>query len=254
MNKQKYLERIQAERDGKVDLAYSSHPQKQHVLIEANNLRKIYGSGSTEFEALKNISIQIKQGDSVAITGKSGSGKSTLMHTLALLDKPTEGELKIAGKNIERLNSKELNQIRNTTFGFVFQQFFMNLQDSVLENIMLPLKIAGVPMKERRQRGLEALKAVGLEDKANNKANNLSGGQKQRVCIARALINEPSIIFADEPTGNLDSETGKIVEKLLFDLNKDKGITLIMVTHDDALAKQCHRQIQIKDGVIIKEI
>lgn len=219
-------------------------------LIEAKNIVKVYRDGASFFKALDKVSINIKKGESVAIIGKSGSGKSTLMHLLALLDKPNEGQILINGKDTALLKKKELNKLRNQTFGFVFQQFFMNPQDTVLENVILPLKIAGVPSKKRKEIAMKALEEVELADKFNNKASNLSGGQKQRVCIARAIANSPKILFADEPTGNLDSNTGDKVEKLLFSLNKEQGITLIIVTHDEALANKCDRQIRIKDGKI----
>ena len=220
-------------------------------LIEAKNIVKVYRDGASFFKALDKVSINIKKGESVAIIGKSGSGKSTLMHLLALLDKPNEGQILINGKDTALLKKKELNKLRNQTFGFVFQQFFMNPQDTVLENVILPLKIAGVPSKKRKEIAMKALEDVELADKFNNKASNLSGGQKQRVCIARAIANSPKILFADEPTGNLDSNTGDKVEKLLFSLNKEQGITLIIVTHDEALANKCDRQIRIKDGKIV---
>lgn len=222
-------------------------------LIKVRNLKKKYGTGQAAFEALKGVSFTVNQGDSVAIIGKSGSGKSTLMHLLALLDQPTCGELFLNGQNTQEMQRRELNEARNQTFGFVFQQFFMNSKDTVLNNVLLPLKIAGVPSRKRNQWAMRALEAVELEDKANNKANDLSGGQKQRVCIARALVNNPKIIFADEPTGNLDSATGYKIEKLLFDLNRTQGITLIIVTHDPELAERCDRQLQIKDGLLIEE-
>lgn len=220
-------------------------------LIEAKNIVKVYRDGASFFKALDKVSLSIKKGESVAIVGKSGSGKSTLMHLLALLDKPNEGQILINGKDTALLKKKELNKLRNQTFGFVFQQFFMNPQDTVLENVILPLKIAGVPSKKRKEIAMKALEEVELADKFNNKASNLSGGQKQRVCIARAIANSPKILFADEPTGNLDSNTGDKVEKLLFSLNKEQGITLIIVTHDEALANKCDRQIRIKDGKIV---
>ena len=220
-------------------------------LIEAKNIVKVYRDGASFFKALDKVSLSIKKGESVAIIGKSGSGKSTLMHLLALLDKPNEGQILINGKDTALLKKKELNKLRNQTFGFVFQQFFMNPQDTVLENVILPLKIAGVPSKKRKEIAMKALEEVELADKFNNKASNLSGGQKQRVCIARAIANSPKILFADEPTGNLDSNTGDKVEKLLFSSNKEQGITLIIVTHDEALANKCDRQIRIKDGKIV---
>ncbi|MGC6768694.1 ABC transporter ATP-binding protein [Enterococcus sp. LJL128] len=222
------------------------------AVIEAKSLKKSYGKNETRFDALKGVNVQIEQGESVAIIGKSGSGKSTLMHILALLDKPSSGDILLNGNSVRDIKKKELNQTRNERFGFVFQQFFMNPKDTVLNNVMLPLKIAGISGKKRKKMAMAALEAVELEDKVNNKANNLSGGQKQRVCIARALVNNPQIIFADEPTGNLDSNTGEKIEKLLFDLNKKEGITLIIVTHDDELAARCDRQIRIKDGEIIE--
>jgi putative ABC transport system ATP-binding protein len=214
-------------------------------------LSKTYGKKDNRFVALKDVSLDIKKGESVAILGKSGSGKSTLMHLLALLDRPTSGTVIVDGKDSRNMNSKQLDSLRNETFGFVFQQFFLNANNSVLDNVILPLKIAGVSRATRKRRGMVALAAVELDDKAKNKANDLSGGQKQRVCIARALINDPKIIFADEPTGNLDSQTGSKIEDLLFKLNKQKGITLIIVTHDEDLAKRCDRQIQLKDGEIV---
>lgn len=221
------------------------------TIIEARDIQKSYGTGENRFYALKGVSLDIYEGESVAIVGKSGSGKSTLMHLLALLDNPDQGTLKVAGKEAQSLKGKELNQLRNETFGFVFQQFFLNANASVLDNVILPLKIAGMSASERKQKGLEALKQLELEDKAKNKANNLSGGQKQRVVIARALVNNPKIIFADEPTGNLDTNTGLLVEDMLFNL-KEQGITLIIVTHDEDLAARCDRQIRVKDGIILE--
>ena len=226
---------------------------KDETVLSTSKLTKTYGKKASAFTALKDIDIDIKHSESVAIIGKSGSGKSTLMHLLALLDKPTKGSVYISGQNARSLSKKELDRFRNQTFGFVFQQFFLNGNNTVLENVILPLKIAGLGRKDRKLKGLYALKTVELLDKAKSKANDLSGGQKQRVCIARALINDPAIIFADEPTGNLDSETGKNIENILFKLNKEHGITLLVVTHDDDLASKCDRQIYIKDGQIVKE-
>lgn len=221
-------------------------------LIETRDVTRTYGKGATKFDALGGISLSINKGESIAIVGKSGSGKSTLMHIIALLDHPTSGDVLLNKEPTVKIAQKSLNKLRNETFGFVFQQFFLNSQDSVLDNVMLPLKIAGITGKNRKQLALDAINAVGLESKANNKASELSGGQKQRVCIARALVNKPQIIFADEPTGNLDSNTGKMVENILFKLNQEKNITLIIVTHDSDLAKKCQRQIQIKDGLVVE--
>lgn len=221
-------------------------------VIEVKNLVKVYGKRTAAFTALKHIDLDIYKGESVAIIGKSGSGKSTLMHLLALLDKPTAGTIKINGVDSTKLRSRKLNQLRNRSFGFVFQQFFMNPNDTVLENVVLPLKIAGTKRKTRKELATKALRTVGLEERIKFKANDLSGGQKQRVCIARALVNDPSIIFADEPTGNLDSATGDKIVKLLFDANK-KGTTLIIVTHDEDLAKLCNRQVRIMDGKIVED-
>jgi putative ABC transport system ATP-binding protein len=199
------------------------------------------------------VSFDVAEGESVAIVGKSGSGKSTLMHVLALLDAPTTGTVELEGVDTSTLKGARLNRTRNKTFGFVFQQFFLTASSSVLENVVLPMTIAGVPRGERRRRGLAALEQLELADKAKNKALNLSGGQKQRAVIARALVNDPRIIFADEPTGNLDTATGAVVEDILFSLNREHGITLIVVTHDDELAARCDRRIVIRDGLIVDD-
>ncbi len=220
-------------------------------VLQTDKLVKSYGKGESLLVALQDVTIDIKPGESVAIIGKSGSGKSTLMHLLALLDKPTAGTISIDGQDAAKLPAKELNSLRNKKFGFVFQQFFLNANASVLENVILPLKIAGVGSAERKRLALKVLEQVELADKIKTKANDLSGGQKQRVVIARALINNPQIIFADEPTGNLDSVTGAKIEQLLFDLNAKHGITLIIVTHDEDLAARCDREIHIRDGRII---
>lgn len=221
------------------------------TLLSVSGLSKIYGKNENQFQALKNINLKIGSSETVAIVGKSGSGKSTLLHILALLDKPTSGHVQLNGQPVSSLTEKQQNIIRNQDFGFVFQQFFLSPNDSVLENVILPLKIAGTKSTERKKRGLEALETVELLDKASNKANDLSGGQKQRIAIARALITKPKVIFADEPTGNLDSATGKKIEDLLFTLNKDSGVTVIFVTHDHDLANRCQRQIEIKDGKLV---
>lgn len=220
-------------------------------ILTARELTKTYGRGPDRFDALKGVSLEIQHGESVAIVGKSGSGKSTLMHLLALLDSPGGGTITVDGTEARSLNGRKLNGLRNAMFGFVFQQFFLNPAASVLENVVLPLKIAGVSASERRRRGMEVLEQLQMADKARNKAANLSGGQKQRVVIARALVNKPQVLFADEPTGNLDTATGRIVEDILFDLNQNYGITLIVVTHDHDLAERFQRRLYIRDGLLI---
>lgn len=219
--------------------------------INVKNLTKTYGEGSGRFTALRGVSVKAELGESLAIVGKSGSGKSTLMHVMALLDEPSGGKVTVMGQRATGLRSAELNALRNETFGFVFQQFFLIPGASVLENVMLPLTIAGVSGRERRRRAMETLEQLEIADKASNRATDLSGGQKQRVAIARALVNGPSVIFADEPTGNLDSATGEVVEDILFTLNRDKAITLVIVTHDQTLAARCDRRVYLKDGLVV---
>lgn len=222
-------------------------------ILDARDVTKSYGKGSNRFDALRGVSIAVSKGESVAIVGKSGSGKSTLMHLLALLDTPNSGTVRIGGTDAAALRRRRLNSIRNSTFGFVFQQFFLIGNTSVLDNVVLPLKIAGVGVRERRRRGLAVLRRLDMAEKAKNKASDLSGGQKQRTVIARALINNPEIIFADEPTGNLDSATGAVVENLLFGLNGE-GITLVIVTHDEDLAARCDRRVYLRDGLVVDSL
>ncbi|GAA2042546.1 ABC transporter ATP-binding protein [Agromyces tropicus] len=219
-------------------------------VLRAVDLHRSYGRGPTRFDALKGVDVEVHAGEALAIVGKSGSGKSTLMHLLALLDRPTSGHVDLNGAAADRLRGRELNRVRNRTFGFVFQQFFLTPSATVLENVILPLKIAGVGRTERKRRGMAVLEQLDLADKARNRARDLSGGQKQRVVIARALVNDPQVIFADEPTGNLDTATGAAVEDLLFGLNRERGITLVVVTHDDDLAARCDRRITVRDGRI----
>ncbi len=221
-------------------------------MITVEKLYKTYGKKESAYEALRSVDLKIKDGESVAIVGKSGSGKSTLMHLLAGLDHPSKGKIIWGSQSLAGMGETRLASLRNEQVGFVFQQFFLQPTLTVLENAMLPLKIGGVAPAERKRRGREVLKAVDLLDKADNRATDLSGGQRQRVAIARALINEPSVIFADEPTGNLDSETGKQVEELLFKLHKERNITLVIVTHDSELARRCDRTIHIQDGRVVK--
>jgi putative ABC transport system ATP-binding protein len=237
---------------GKTPAFDPKEPSRMPVpILAARDVLKSYGRGQGRFDALRGVSLEIFEGESVAIVGKSGSGKSTLMHLLALLYRPTAGTIELGGADALLLTTRDLNATRNRTFGFVFQQFFLTGGSSVLENVILPLKIAGVGGKERKRRGRAALAELELEDKAGSRASALSGGQKQRAVIARALVNTPRIIFADEPTGNLDSATGGVVEDILFRLNREQGITLIVVTHDDDLAARCDRRIYIRDGLVV---
>ena len=221
-------------------------------MIELKDVTKIYGKKKNQFTALKNVSLTIPTGASVAILGKSGSGKSTLMHAISGLDRPQHGQVIIDGQDILQLKPKRVDEFRAKKIGFIFQSFFVQGNESVVDNVSLPLEIARLPRKKRAHKINAALKAVDLYDKRKNRAKDLSGGQKQRLAIARAIVGDPQIIFADEPTGNLDSETGAKVEELLFDYNKQKGVTLIVVTHDADLAKKCDHQIIIKDGRVEK--
>lgn len=219
-------------------------------MIELNNVTKIYGKKKNQFVALNDVSLKIPTGVSVAILGKSGSGKSTLMHAISGLDRPQQGRVIIDGQDILQLKQKQVDEFRAKKIGFIFQSFFVQGNESVEDNVSLPLEIAQIPQKMREAKINEALMAVDLYEKRKSRAKDLSGGQKQRLAIARAIVGDPQIIFADEPTGNLDSETGAKIEELLFNYNKQKGATLIVVTHDDDLAKKCDYQIRIKDGQI----
>ena len=223
-------------------------------LLEARNITKSYGRGSSRFAALDGVSLAVPAGEALAIVGKSGSGKSTLMHLLALLDTPDSGSLRVSGSDPATMSTAQMGRIRNRDFGFVFQQFFLTPHATVLENVMLPLKIAGVGARERKMRSMAVLEQLELADKAANKAVNLSGGQKQRVVIARALVNRPKVIFADEPTGNLDTNTGRLVEDILFELNRTRRITLVIVTHEPDLAARCDRRVQIHDGLLVEAV
>ena len=220
-------------------------------IISLHQVTKVYGKGDNAVEALRGIDLDIRSGEATAIIGRSGSGKSTLAHVMATLDRPTSGTVLINGSEVGRRSRRASNRLRNQEIGFVFQQFFMNARDSVLDNVMLPMVIAGIRPKLRRKRVLDALETVGLLDKAYARASDLSGGQKQRVCIARAIVNKPSIILADEPTGNLDTATSRVVEDMLFRLNQERGITLVIVTHDPDLAQRCGRQVRIADGQVV---
>lgn len=217
-------------------------------MIVVEGLGKIYGKKQSAFTALDDVNLQIPDGTIVAIVGKSGSGKSTLMHIMSGLDRPTSGTVTIDGQRIHGLKKKALDTFRATQMSFIFQSFFVEANQSCYQNVALPLEIAGVGVRARKQRAKAALAQVDLAEKVQEKARNLSGGQKQRLAIARAIVNEPKLIFADEPTGNLDSKTGEKIIELLFELNKRLGATLIIVTHDSELAARCDMQVSIKDG------
>lgn len=221
------------------------------AVIEINNLVKTYKLGNETLNALDNVTCTIEAGEFVAITGPSGSGKSTLANIIGGLDRPTSGTVIIDGSNLSRVNDHQLSDYRNHHIGFVFQSFNLQGNQTAMENVMLPLVFAKMKSKERRARAQECLEAVGLGDRLKHKPSQLSGGQRQRVAIARALAVKPSIILADEPTGNLDSNRGKEIIKLLSDLNK-QGITLIIITHDTEIARQADRIIQIRDGKLVR--
>lgn len=217
------------------------------AIIELKNVTKTYHLGDETLNALDNINLTVAAGEFVAITGPSGSGKSTLANIIGGLDRPTSGVITVDGADLSHTRDKALSDYRNHHIGFIFQSFNLQGTNTALENVMLPLIFSGIKPKERKARAIECLQAVGLGDRLKHKPSQLSGGQRQRVAIARALAAKPSIIIADEPTGNLDSARGEEIMKLLKDLNK-QGITLLMITHDMNLARQAGRTISIKDG------
>lgn len=218
-------------------------------MIEVKDISKTYGKKKNAFLALKNVTFDIPDGTSVAILGKSGSGKSTLMHAMSGLDRPETGQVIIDGEDILQLKQKKVDEFRSHKMSFIFQAFFVQGAETCYNNVSLPLEIAKIPRGQRKAKIEAALEKVEMLDKKKARASQLSGGQKQRLAVARAIVNQPSILFADEPTGNLDSATGQVVEDLLFGFNRD-GMTLIIVTHDEDLASKCAMQIHIKDGVV----
>lgn len=219
-------------------------------MIDVIGVTKTYGKKSNAFVALDDVSFTIPSGASVAILGKSGSGKSTLMHAMSGLDRPEKGQVLVDGVDILKLKNKHVDEFRSKKIGFIFQSFFVQANESVGDNVSLPLEIAKLPRRRRAALVRDALKSVELYDKRKSRARDLSGGQKQRLAIARAIVTSPEIIFADEPTGNLDSVTGAVVEDLLFNYNKQKGVTLVIVTHDEELSSRCDTIIRVKDGKI----
>lgn len=223
-------------------------------VIKLDNVWKVYKMGDVEVQALRGLTLEINRGEFVAIQGPSGSGKSTAVNMVGCLDVPTKGAVYLDGHNISHLHESDLAQIRGKKIGFIFQKFNLINTLSALENIMLPMTFQEVPYDKRVSKATELLELVELGHRLDHKPNELSGGQQQRVAIARALANDPEVILADEPTGNLDSTTGKHVLEFLRDLHEKKGTTIVMVTHDDQLAKQADRQEYLKDGIIIKSI
>lgn len=220
-------------------------------MIEVRRVKKTYGKKKNAYVALREVSFTVPDGASVAIIGRSGSGKSTLMHAMSGLDRPEEGQILIDDKDLLAFRPKDVDKFRSNEMAFIFQSFFVQANESCYDNVSLPLEIARVPLGARRAKIMKALRAVGLEEKIKSRARDLSGGQKQRLAIARAIVNEPRILFADEPTGNLDSTTGKQIEKLLFDYNRKNGVTLVLVTHDEDMAARCDMQVNIKDGKVV---
>ena len=219
------------------------------MILDVNNICKSYNNGQKNLEVLKNLSLQIIEKEIITISGQSGCGKSTALNILVTLDKPDSGTVLFKGSDINEFNEKELSLFRNTKIGFVFQSLHLLARNSALSNVMLPLRYAGFKEDEAEDRAKDVLDQVGLIDRMDHTPSELSGGQQQRVAIARALVNKPSIIFADEPTGNLDSKTGEDVMNLFKDLN-NQGQTIILITHEEDIAKQSKRIINIKDGLI----
>ncbi len=222
-------------------------------LIDARDLEKVYASGDVQVHALRGVSLTVAAGESLAIMGSSGSGKSTLMNVLGCLDRPTSGHYRLAGENVAHLGRERLADIRNRTIGFVFQNFQLLPRTSARENVELPLLYAGVSTKQRRLRAEAALARVGLADRAGHQPNQLSGGQQQRVAIARALVNEPKLILADEPTGNLDSRTSLEIMALFQELGA-AGITVLLVTHERDISEHAGRVIEMRDGEIVADV
>ncbi len=222
-------------------------------VIEVENVKKIYQMGVVEVRALAGVSFHVRRGEVVAIMGPSGAGKSTIMNILGCLDRPSEGEYTLDGEPVSQLNDDQLADIRNRKVGFVFQSFMLLPRQTALANVGLPMRYAGVPAKERHERAKKSLESVGLGDRITHKPTELSGGQQQRVAVARALVNDPAIIMADEPTGNLDSKSGKEIMELLLTLNRERGTTVIVITHDEKIGAQAQRVIRLRDGLLAEK-
>ena len=223
------------------------------MIIKTENLTKDYETGTQVVSALKGINLSVEKGEFLSIIGPSGSGKTTLMNIIGCLDSPTNGSYYLNDKSVSKLDDDELAKIRNEEIGFVFQSFHLLARNTAFENVMLPLKYAGISKEEATKKSNDVLDLVGLSNRSKHTPAELSGGQQQRVAIARALVNEPSILFADEPTGNLDSNTGEEVMKIFKDLNEN-GQTIILITHEDSIAKQSNRIITIMDGLIKSDL
>ncbi len=219
------------------------------AVVEARNLKRVYTLGETEVHALRGIDLEIETGDMVAIVGPSGSGKSTLMNIIGCLDSPTDGSIHIDGDNVSSLSERELAAIRNRRIGFVFQSFNLLPRISILENVMTPLLYGGVPVRRRREMAEAALVSVGLGDRLLHRPNQLSGGQRQRAAIARALVTNPAILLADEPSGALDTTTGREILQLFHEIN-EAGTTVVVVTHELEVSEECRRVVHIRDGVV----
>jgi len=222
-------------------------------VVQVRGLARAYGTGEARVEALRGIDLDVNRGEFVAVMGPSGSGKSTFMNLLGCLDQPTSGSYSLAGRDVARLSGDELADIRGTFIGFVFQGFNLLARASAAENVELPLLYSGASQDERKKRVAEALAAVGLADRARHLPSELSGGQQQRVAIARALVNDPLIVLADEPTGNLDSRSNDEIMRLLEQLNQDRALTLVIVTHDPNVAKWAHRVVSFRDGSVVED-
>jgi putative ABC transport system ATP-binding protein len=221
--------------------------------VEAIDVTRVYSLEGVEVEALRGVSVRIDPGEYVAVVGPSGSGKSTLMHLLGCLDRPTGGVLRIGGREVAELSGNELAALRNSRVGFVFQSFQLLARTTAVDNVALPLVYGGIPRKERRERAVEALTAVGLAHRLGHRPAQMSGGEQQRVAIARALVTGPQILLADEPTGNLDSRSGGEVMAILEQLNSERGVAVVLVTHDHEIAARARRQVYFRDGLIERD-